>query len=203
MEVQLLAYAAKPVVYIKSENPKIGRFRNGFIKLTNSALFDKFIMACILLNTIVLAVVWYDQPKALDVVLTYLNTVFMLIFTIEAVIKLIAMRAAYFKDGWNIFDFTVVVFTIIALVLAKIPGLDIDLSSQATMIRILRILRALRIVKRWQKLKIISETIMESLPALGSLGALLLLLIFLFAVIGVNIFSFVALKDALSYHVNF
>lgn len=132
-----------------------------------------------------------------------MNYVFMAIFTVEAILKLIAMHGNYFKDGWNIFDFTVVIFTIIALILKSIPGLGIDVSQQTTMVRILRVLRVLRLIKRAEKLKIITETVMVALPALGSLGTLLLLFIFLFTVIGVQIFAYCQLHDALNYHVNF
>ena len=48
---------------------------------------------------------------------------FMGVFTIEALIKIIAQRKQYFKDSWNIFDFTIVAFTLIILILkmASIP----------------------------------------------------------------------------------
>jgi len=173
------------------------------IRLVNSHLFDSFIIVCILLNTLVLAMTWYDQGNAIQQVLINVNFAFMAIFTIEAILKLIAMKLAYFKDGWNVFDFIVVVATIVALIIASIPELKVDVSQQATMIRILRILRVLRMFKRAEKLKIISETIMTALPALASLGALLFLFIFLFAVIGVQLFAFGKLHDAINYHVNF
>jgi len=185
IEVQLVAYEYAPVIFIKEQEHNISCFRNALIRLTNHNLFDSFIIICILLNTLVLACSWYDQSEMIKGVLVNINYVFMAIFTIEAVLKLIAMKQHYFKDGWNCFDFFVVVCTILALIIANIPALQVDVSQQATMIRILRILRVLRMFKRAQKLKIISETIMTSLPALGSLGALLFLFIFLFSVIGV------------------
>jgi len=83
------------------------------------------------------------------------NYVFMGIFTIEAIIKLIAMKCLYFKDTWNVFDFVVVVLTAVVLALSFIPGNPIDLKMQATLIRVLRILRVLRIIKRLEKLQII------------------------------------------------
>lgn len=180
-----MAYSAAPVIYVKPKDKEIGCIRNTLIKLTNHSLFDSFIIVCILLNTLVLALTWYDQSTLAHTVLVNLNYVFMAIFTVEAVLKIIAMKSAYFKDGWNLFDFVVVVFTILALIIANIDALKVDVSQQATMIRILRILRVLRMFKKAQKLKIISETIMVSLPALASLGALLFLFIFLFTVIGV------------------
>ena len=44
-----------------------------------------------------------------------INYVFMIVFALEAIFKIIAMKGKYFKDNWNIFDFTVVVMTGTAL----------------------------------------------------------------------------------------
>jgi hypothetical protein len=44
-----------------------------------------------------------------------LNYVFLAIFTLEAVIKIIALGCSYFKDPWNRFDFVVVIASIIVL----------------------------------------------------------------------------------------
>ena len=80
-----------------------------------------------------------------------LEPVFMGIFTLEAIIKLIALKCAYFRDAWNCFDFVVVIGSLLALVVSFMTP-DSNLSMQATMVRILRVLRVLRIIKRAQKL---------------------------------------------------
>ena len=50
----------------------------------------------------------------------YLNYIFTGIFIIEAIIRLIAMRLDYFKLGWNVFDFIIVVFSIVGeLIVAR------------------------------------------------------------------------------------
>lgn len=118
----------------------------------------------------------------------------MAIFTIEAIIKLIAMRSIYFKDAWNVFDFIVVVSTAIVVIMTFIPGNSIDLKLQATLIRVLRILRVLKIIKRLEKLQIIFMTIIIALPSMGSLAALLILFLFLYSIIGMQLFSFIALE---------
>lgn len=177
-------------------------FRNFLLKIVNSPIFDCFIMSCILLNTLALAVVWYEQPTEVSDFQEYLNYVFMAIFTLEAIVKLIALRSAYFIDAWNIFDFVVVVGSLAALVFSYFKT-DSDIAMQATMVRILRILRVLRIIKRAQKLQIIFETIMAALPAMGSLGLLLILLQFLFAIIGMQLFGYIKLQPELNYHANF
>ena len=46
-------------------------------------------------------------------VLKYVNIVFIVVFTLEAVLKLIALRHYYFTLPWNVFDFVVVLFSIL------------------------------------------------------------------------------------------
>ena len=85
-------------------------------------------MFCILLNTVALAIVWYEMPNTLVKCLEVVNFIFMGIFTVEASIKLVALKSAYFKDHWNIFDFVVVVGSLLAVGLTLFPKLGIDLA---------------------------------------------------------------------------
>lgn len=41
------------------------------------------------------------------------NLVFTGIFTAEAIVKLVALRQHYFKKAWNVFDFIIVVSSVI------------------------------------------------------------------------------------------
>ena len=43
-----------------------------------------------------MTLVWFDEPEGKNIVLEILNYVFSAIFTIEAIIKLIAFKKAYF-----------------------------------------------------------------------------------------------------------
>jgi hypothetical protein len=143
-----------------------------------------FILVCIVLNTAILACTYYEMPQELIDAFEKVNYTFMIIFTLEAIVKLVALKKLYFKDSWNIFDFTVVVFTAIVVGVSFIPGGGIDLKLQATLIRVLRILRVLRIIKKLEKLQIIFMTILNALPSMSSLAALLIMFLFLFSIIG-------------------
>ena len=83
-------------------------------------------MLCILLNTIVLALSWYQEPHSVLSFTKNANLVFVAIFTAEAIIKIVAYKCAYFKDPWNIFDFVVVVVTPIVIIISLFPALGID-----------------------------------------------------------------------------
>jgi len=45
------------------------------------------------------------------------NWIFLAIFAIEAFLKLVVYKSYYFTSGWNIFDFTVVLLTILGVIL--------------------------------------------------------------------------------------
>ena len=67
------------------------------------------IYLCIILNTVILALNWFDMPNELTIVFDQLNNAFTAIFTIEAFIKITIQGKQYFKEGWNIFDCVILV----------------------------------------------------------------------------------------------
>ena len=67
-----------------------------------------FILSCIILNTVCLALSWYGRPDSVTLVLDVLNYIFTVIYTVECAIKITAFRRDYLSDGWNIFDFIIV-----------------------------------------------------------------------------------------------
>ena len=69
-------------------------------------------MCIILLNMISMMMNHHDAPEEVTVAIKYLNYLFTTIFTLEAIVRLIAMRLEYFKSGMNVFDFITVVFSI-------------------------------------------------------------------------------------------
>lgn len=115
------------------------------------------------------------------------------IFTVEAIIKIFALRRNYFKEAWNIFDFTVVVGTLAILVIGFLNLGNFGI--QSTILRSMRIGRILRILRKFKKLQIIFNTLVEALPSMASLGMLLLLLMFMYAIIGMSQFGFANVTD--------
>jgi len=75
--------------------------------------FDIFIMIVILLNMMTMAIEHYEQPQRLEDVLFIINQIFIAIFTLECVMKIIAVRQYYFREPWNVFDFVVVISSIL------------------------------------------------------------------------------------------
>lgn len=140
-----MTYKALPAPLLKDD---AGTFlRNLCIKIAQHRYFDNFIMLCIVLNTIVMALIWHDEPAIVSSFVEVANYVFLVIFTVEAVIKIVAFRKLYFHSSWNIFDFTIVVITLIILGL-NVFNVPIEFGSGPTVLRALRIGRILRLIKR-------------------------------------------------------
>lgn len=104
------------------------------------------IMICIVLNTIVLMLKWYEQPDNLNFTTDVINQIFTGIFTLEAVIKIIGLERNYFKDSWNIFDFIIVLGSLGSLGLSLYTTLS--LKGATTIIRAFRIARIVRLIKQ-------------------------------------------------------
>lgn len=114
------------------------------VKEPNSVRFEEAIMLCIVGNTVVMMVTWFGQNDAWTATTNVLNLMFAGIFTIEAIVKILALRLHYFSDNWNNFDFTIVILTIVGLVLQYIGASSIG--SIASIVRTFRVGRALRCV---------------------------------------------------------
>jgi hypothetical protein len=156
----------------------------------------------ILGNTLSLTLKWYGQTKEVEDQLEIVSHVFGTIFTIEAIMKIIAYRRNYFREAWNKFDFTVVILTWLVVIIMEFP-LPFDVSILGMIARTLRIGRVFRLSKRVQAIQVILMTLLEAIPSISALGILLGLLFFLYSIIGMSQFCFMRLEGELNIHVNF
>lgn len=75
--------------------------------------FDISIMVLICLNMVTMMIETDDQGDLMQNILYWINLVFVVLFTGECVFKLFSLRYYYFTIGWNIFDFVVVILSIV------------------------------------------------------------------------------------------
>lgn len=83
--------------------------------LVTKQFFDIFIMVLICLNMVTMMVETDEQSMEKEFILYWINLVFIIIFTIECILKLIGLRQHYFSVGWNIFDIVVVILSIVGM----------------------------------------------------------------------------------------
>ena len=197
-DAMISVYKSFPIIKFKESSSAL---RNHCFKISDSKYFQSLILGFILLNTITLAMTWYNEPDYLAAINEKINLIFNLTFTTEALIKLIALQRDYFKEGWNIFDFMVVTITWIEKMIKYFLG--IKGGTIATLIRTLRIGRVFRFLKKHRNMRIIFNTFIESFPQLSNVGSLLFLLIFIYSILGVFMFGEIKLQSDLNVHANF
>jgi len=95
------------------------------------------------------------------------STIFNIIYTIEAIIKIVAFGWAYFADGWNNFDFTIVIvawFGQISVAAQGEAGSGSGSSNVATVVTIFRIMRVFKIVRKNKSLNVLFFTMIGAVP---------------------------------------
>ncbi|XP_043563996.1 voltage-dependent L-type calcium channel subunit alpha-1D-like isoform X4 [Chiloscyllium plagiosum] len=116
---QCVEYAlkARPLRRYIPKNP----YQYKFWYVVNSTGFEYIMFVLIMLNTLCLAVQHYEQSPFFNYTMDILNMVFTAVFTVEMVLKLIAFKPmGYFSDSWNVFDFLIVIGSIIDVVLGEL-----------------------------------------------------------------------------------
>ena len=154
------------------------------------------------MNTFVMALKHYQMDQTLVLFSEYANYVFAFVFNLEMILKLIGLKKVYFQFGWNIFDMIIVFATDVGIVL-KFMNLGKNFSTTMTIFRAFRIMRMFKLVRSSKSMRLIIDTVFNILPQISNVMTLILLLFFVYAALGINIFSGVQLQDKLDRKNNF
>ncbi|XP_061488483.1 voltage-dependent L-type calcium channel subunit alpha-1S isoform X2 [Rhineura floridana] len=183
--------------------------------VVTSSYFEYLMFFLITLNTICLGMQHYNQSETMNQVSDILNVVFTILFTVEMILKLIAFKVkGYFGDPWNVFDFLIVIGSIIDVILSQIdtkelaiqgatgeatPQLPIDPDESGrisiTFFRLFRVLRLVKLLSRGEGIRNLLWTFIKSFQALPHVALLIVMLFFIYAVIGMQMFGKIALVD--------
>jgi len=137
-----------------------------------------FIIGLILINAITLGM--ETAPRLVQQyghILHFLDQGILSVFVIELTLKGYAYGWRFFKSGWNIFDFLIVL-------IALMPS-----SGVFSVLRVLRILRVLRLISLIPQLRFIVEALLKAIPGIGAIFVLFLLFYYIFAVIATKTFG--------------
>ena len=102
------------------------------------------------------------------------------VFIVEALLKMIALAPRvdmYFRDGWNVFDFLVIVFSLIPAT-----------GEFAMVARLARLLRVLRLISAIRELRLIVAALVRSIPSVGHVMLLMSIIVYIYAIIGYQLF---------------
>uniref|UniRef100_A0A8C4IFH6 Sodium channel protein n=1 Tax=Dicentrarchus labrax TaxID=13489 RepID=A0A8C4IFH6_DICLA len=174
-----------------------------FFDLVSKQAFDIMIMMLIIFNMVTMMVETDEQSERMESILNKINLVFIVIFTTECLIKIIALRCYFFTVAWNIFDFVVIILSIIGIVLADIIEKYFVSPTLFRVIRLARIGRVLRLIRAAKGIRTLLFALMMSMPALFNIGLLLFLVMFIYAIFGMANFAYVKKQDGVDDMFNF
>jgi hypothetical protein len=120
------------------------------------------------------------------------NYLFAFVFNMEMILKLIGLGKIYFRYTWNIFDMLIVIASDLGIIM-NVFAVGSGFSSGATVIRGFRIMRMFKLVRSSVHMRLILDTVFNILPQISNVLSLILLLFFIYAALGINMFSGVVL----------
>ncbi|XP_068449929.1 calcium channel, voltage-dependent, L type, alpha 1D subunit, a isoform X10 [Clinocottus analis] len=186
--------------------------RRACISLVEWKPFDIFILIAIFANCMALAVYVpfpADDSNSTNHDLETVEYAFLIIFTIETFLKIIAYglvmhQNAYVRNGWNMLDFVIVViglFSVVLELLTKEEKLEVD-GDHPSMhghggkpggfdvkaLRAFRVLRPLRLVSGVPSLQVVLNSIIKAMVPLLHIALLVLFVIIIYAIIGLELF---------------
>nr|CAB3265896.1 sodium channel protein 1 brain-like [Phallusia mammillata] len=160
-------------------------FQRGLKIIVKSKIFEFFIILCIVINTVFLAIDHHGIPTELENALSVGNKVFTFVFLAEAVLKILALNPiGYLKNPWNLFDFLIVVISIVEFLLVAVLA-----GNGFTVLRTLRLLRVFRLARMWETMNKLVSIIWKSISDVSYLTVVLFLVLYIFAVIGKQWYS--------------
>ncbi|XP_065099249.1 calcium channel, voltage-dependent, L type, alpha 1S subunit, a [Paramisgurnus dabryanus] len=194
--------------------------------IVTSCYFEYLMFLLIMLNTMCLGMQHCKQSDHIDYLANMLNIIFTVLFTVEMILKLGAFKAkGYFGDAWNVFDFIIVVGSIVDVILSEIgtalekqgglycltgcPAVngtvtpddlnsvatDENISVSITLFRLFRVMRLVKLLNRFEGIRNLLWTFIKSFQALPYVALLIVMLFFIYAVIGMQVFGKIALID--------
>ncbi len=147
-------------------------------KLVDSSKFQNFIMVVIIFNGITMGLETSKSYMAdYGTYFHMFDKLVIVIFTIEILLRIYVYRMFFFKDGWSLFDFSIVA-------IAFFPS-----GGSFEVLRILRVLRLLRLVTVMPQMRKIVMALVGVMPGIGAIAGLLMLLFYIFAIMATNLYA--------------
>ncbi|XP_034043558.1 voltage-dependent T-type calcium channel subunit alpha-1I-like isoform X2 [Thalassophryne amazonica] len=150
--------------------------------IVGSRYFNRGIMIAILINTLSMGIEYHEQPQELTDILEISNMVFTSLFSLEMLLKLLALGLfGYIKNPYNGFDSIIVIISVWEIVGEAEGGLSV--------LRTFRLLRVLKLVRFLPALRRQLVVLMKTMDNVATFCMLLMLFIFIFSILGMHLFG--------------
>lgn len=156
-------------------------FQEHFIRLRNNKIFEGVVIAIIIISALLIGAKTYDIPDWAIQSIKIMDWAITIFFLIEISIRMMAAKnlITFFKNGWNVFDFIIVVASVVPF-----AG-----SDSALLGRLLRVFRVLRLVALIPELRVLLNAFMQAIPRMGYVSLLMFIIFYIYAAMGAIFFA--------------
>jgi len=108
---------------------------------------------------------------------------FIIFFTFEIVLKIVALQKYFWIDVWNLADLFIIVVAYLEYSLSSLEG------SNLSVLRLCRLVRVTRLVRRFERLHHLVLAFLHAMQSVAMVGGLLSCILFIFSVIARSTFG--------------
>lgn len=156
-------------------------FQSSLERLQRNKLFESAVILIIVISALTIGAKTYNLSPELTRALEWLDIGVTLFFVLEISVRMLAERRFlnFFRSGWNIFDFTIVVASLIPL----------EDSELVLLARLLRIFRVLRLVSLIPELRLLVNALFKAIPRMGYVVLLMFVIFYIYGAVGSFLFE--------------
>ncbi len=149
--------------------------------LRANKVFEAFVIGVIIASALLIGAKTYEESSQFDQLLVWLDTAVTLFFLFEILVRMAAEKRLlnFFRSGWNLFDFIIVVASLV----------PINDSEMVLVARLLRVFRVLRLVSLIPELRVLLAALVKSIPRMGYVALLMFIIFYIYAAIGSFMFN--------------
>jgi voltage-gated sodium channel len=157
------------------------RLQDRLERLRANKLFETFVIGVIIASALLIGAKTYEETSRFDQLINWLDLGVTLFFLFEIIVRMAAEKRLvdFFKKGWNIFDFVIVVASLV----------PINDSEMVLVARLLRVFRVLRLVSMVPELRMLLTALVKSIPRMGYVALLMFIIFYIYAAIGSFMFE--------------
>ncbi len=157
------------------------RLQDGLERLRANKIFETFVIGVIIASALLIGAKTYEEASRFDQLLHWLDLGVTLFFLFEIIVRMAAEKRLlnFFRSGWNVFDFIIVVASLV----------PINDSEMVLVARLLRVFRVLRLVSMIPELRMLLAALVKSIPRMGYVALLMFIIFYIYAAIGSFMFS--------------
>uniref|UniRef100_A0ABM5F3R3 Cation channel sperm-associated protein 1 isoform X1 n=1 Tax=Pogona vitticeps TaxID=103695 RepID=A0ABM5F3R3_9SAUR len=174
--------------------PYLVALRSIIYNLTQSMFFDIFIGTVVAINNILLVAQTFAVVEIRgEWFFSAMDPVFLSVYVVEAILKIVALGVDYFRDPWNDTDFFIMIMTVLDFLLPLfISSRQGNRGNTVTLFRVLKIckgIRAIRAIRFLLTLRVmenvreVTSTFMLSCQSIGAIIIVMFTLLFMSSVV--------------------